>query len=531
MIRCCVQILRGRLGQCCLLAALIAASAAAWRIWPQFPDVRCRFPSPGEYPWTEVAPDGRTFLLGTAGELSCSSDGRDATRLEVFELPEGISRSVVTDETRLRCVLCAPGGRRLAIEDSGGHWQLRALPSGDLIATLPTETTGWGYWSPDGRRFLVEGGYHPNKQFTIIDAKTGTLVAMPPRGFTQCMFIPDGSGLVIKDKDQTLQVWSFDLLRIIDSITPEDESPDDGQSLFDRPKGKKFRLGEIASNRDGSTIAALCSYVDGEFHLGIDTVKFSIGWWDRQSHRWHEVIDHPVYDGPGTLRFSADGRYVTRSNMRRYICGLAASAGARPDPPARELNLFDLASRPARCCNDFGFPEGGNIVFDPTARRIVHENDDNLCVFDSANLAPILRQSPVVWSDTVRCDRTGAWMSAKVSRRHWLPASVPEWIRERFDPAAHSYRVYSLGDGSRVCDLPGRDKLTFTSDGSLWTMTVSPTKTNDAEFDVVVERWSLHPSQPWWLATPPFAGACWLAWDVFRVRRKRCIDKSIPAAA
>jgi hypothetical protein len=455
-------------------------------------------------------------LLGTAGEFSCGWD-RDVRRLEFFDLPKMDSRFVLTDEDGLRSVGFSPNGRRVAIRDSKGQWELRELPSGALVASLPAVTGNWIKWSPDGQWFIADDSDGQRQRWHIGDAETGRFLTAPAAPFYYSTFVPDGSGLVYADLNHKLHVWSFERGEDVDSITPAEKSTLDGDPPFVRPTGMKLRIGELAASRDGSIVAALCSYAPENYDGFIrSNFSYSIGWWDRRSGRWHEIVDRAVYDGPAQLRLSADGRYATRINMPRFVCSLAATGGARPDPPARELNLYDLASRPARCCNDSGFPEGGDVVLDPMGRYIVHRTNSYFSIYECANLTAV-NQKPVEFCyGNSPIDSKGNWIGLSVLGKDWLSTWVPDWIKNRFGHIHHVYRVVSLDDGSTLRELPGRDYGTFTTDAQLWTTTVDPPYDVEGDHAIVLERWLPQPSKPGWLFLPPVICAALMAWSVCR---------------
>jgi hypothetical protein len=167
--------------------------------------------------------------------------------------------------------------------------------------------------------------------------------------------------------------------------------------------------------------------------------------------------------------------------------------------------------------NDDGFP-AGVVTFDRIGRHFFVQGDEGKTqtVYDAETLAAVgsfaARDRP--WEPSFSPDGNWAMFCQRGEqwKPDWMPERAADWIERQLHLADSIICIVRLTDGKIVRRLSGRTSPSFTTDGSVWTVTEAG-RTDDAVM-LLAERWSPEsPSPPWWLLLCSFAGVIAVAWD------------------
>jgi hypothetical protein len=177
-----------------LTIALLALSAA-----PAAADVRLIDPATGAS--TTVVEQDYTRLVARFGESLVVKSARTG---DAELVGPGGSRTLVPRFDHARSI--GPGGHTL--DSAGGGFELRA-PDGRLVATLTTSSLWASFdpgiaWSADGSRVAVVA----DERLRVVDTATGAVLVERDGDVRlgEQAFAPDGSSLVLIDKDRASRV-------------------------------------------------------------------------------------------------------------------------------------------------------------------------------------------------------------------------------------------------------------------------------------------------------------------------------------
>jgi hypothetical protein len=505
---------------------LLAATWLAWWVWPPQPELQVTIQTTPCGSFGIHSADARWLgletVIGPAGD-PCGS------QFDVFELPGG-KHCLTLNGIVGKNFWISPHGSRLFYWDEHGQGQVVALPSGEVIRSLPARDPREVknvQWTPDGRHLLI---FDP--ELSIFRGDTGECVgvfkSIREETYTYGAIFawePHGGGFAVLMNDRWALLYHSCDGVVPDTIVPLPGPPANYTGRDGRPADGSVSINKLAVANGGAAIFAFL-YRYHRDENGNDRARRYLARWDRLTRGWSEADTGPCtqfgFLGE-TLRIDGAGKHlVTRNAFHGMICGTGVVRDDWGREEAEKLegrDLWDATANPPNCLNDDGFPKGLAFL-DPTGRRILLKNEENdvHSIYDAETLAR-LSSAEMVTSDYFDpvFSADGKWLAIAEHLGSpwpsWLPDRFVEFI-ERFVPRMLScFRIIRLADGKTVRHLPFDSLPIFTPDGCIWT--VKRTDHGGETDTIISERWSPEaPGPPWWLTL--FTGGIGfaMAWDL-----------------
>jgi WD40 repeat protein/predicted Ser/Thr protein kinase len=236
---------------------------------------------PGRWSSCHFHPSGRLLATCTAGEVKLwdLATGALGNTLRGHHAPSTHSLSF------------SPDGETMAATWHGGTIQIREVPSGDVVATIPaTENEALSVrFSPDGKTIAATYRWGPIRLYS----RQGELLAEFDAVVTPwtAAFSPDGKKLAVACWAREIQLW--------DLVT---------HTLEARLEASKAAVWEVAYMPGRSNILASCS-ADGYVHV-----------WDLSEQRNLLTLD--PFDGfdAVSVSFTADGKTLVAAGGDGSLC-------------------------------------------------------------------------------------------------------------------------------------------------------------------------------------------------------------------